>query len=598
MSVAATALAGTPVAVSDSRARHFSATCAWAGVCLWLVAMPFEATQPLVRLPGQSISSAEAAIFLVLAVWGSGVIADACAIGLPAVTSVLRTPLTWPWVVFLAAMLASALAAGAEQANAVHMAARFVLAFGVFLVAAGSVTSLRQFESVFLAAVVSGAVVSVLAALEFVGVPAVLRMLTAFRPGIAVVGAQVRSAGPFQYPTIASMYLEILFALGLALVPMALDRGRVAFAVGIAASLALISEAVVLSFTRSGLITIGIALAIVAAWRFRARGRIRDDKGMWAIAGIAVILGLELLSSRSADAMRLRMSTEEQENWFSATFDVPASLALATGAIATVPVTLTNGGLTTWDSTAAQPFRLSYHWLLPDEDRSIDFDGLRTDFPGRVAPGASLTMQARVRAPRQPGRYRLMWDVVEEHRLWFSAERDAELFVTGVNVTGAPTGSIGAPLVVTLPKGPARPGRFRLWAAAGRMWLDHPWLGVGPDSFRLLYGPYAQIANPDPRVHSNNMYIEVLVDAGLVGFVAFTWFGWRVLALLFGLARSAPSGDAAMVAAAITGAIAAVAVHGIVDSFFSFTATYVLFAVILGLLVAAGRLVPVHAHRV
>jgi hypothetical protein len=292
------------------------------------------------------------------------------------------------------------------------------------------------------------------------------------------------------------------------------------------------------------------------------------------------------------------MSTEEQEDWYSASFDVPDNLALTTGATTTVPVTLTNNGRTTWDSNAPQPFRLAYHWLLPEGDRSIDFEGLRTDFPAPVSPGASVSLQARVRAPRKPGRYRLMWDVVEEGRLWFSAERDAELFVSDADVTGAPTGALAAPRVVSLPRGPARPGRFRLWAAAGRMWLAHPWLGVGPDNFRLLYGPYAQISNPDPRVHTNDMYIEVLVDAGLLGLVAFAWFGWRVLALLIDLSRCARTSDAAMAAAGVTAAAAAIAVHGLVDSFFSFTATYVLFAVTLGLVVAAGRLVSDHAYRV
>ena len=40
-----------------------------------------------------------------------------------------------------------------------------------------------------------------------------------------------------------------------------------------------------------------------------------------------------------------------------------------------------------WDSSAPQPFQLSYHWLLADEDIVVNWEGLRTPFPVRVAPG-------------------------------------------------------------------------------------------------------------------------------------------------------------------------------------------------------------------
>jgi hypothetical protein len=48
----------------------------------------------------------------------------------------------------------------------------------------------------------------------------------------------------------------------------------------------------------------------------------------------------------------------------------------------------------------------------------------------------------------------------------------------------------------------------------------------------------------------------------------------------------------------VAAAGAAIAVHGFVDSFFSFTATYVLFAVTLGLAVACDGLAAAHANRV
>ena len=72
-------------------------------------------------------------------------------------------------------------------------------------------------------AVAVGVVVSVLAILEYRGVRRVLAALRAFRPAVSTVGAQVRAGGPLQYPTIASMYLEVVFAFGLGLMLAELD---------------------------------------------------------------------------------------------------------------------------------------------------------------------------------------------------------------------------------------------------------------------------------------------------------------------------------------------------------------------------------------
>ena len=72
-----------------------------------------------------------------------------------------------------------------------------------------------------------------------------------------------------------------------------------------------------------------------------------------------------------------------------------------------------------------------------------------------------------------------------------------------------------------------RPGRGVLWEPHSRILAAYPILGVGPDNYRLMYGNYAGIPNFDERVHSNNMYLEVLVGGGLVGGLAFGWFCWR-----------------------------------------------------------------------
>ena len=149
-----------------------------------------------------------------------------------------------------------------------------------------------------------------------------------------------------------------------------------------------------------------------------------------------------------------------------------------------------------------------------------------------------------------------------------------------------------------MPKAAIRLGRLKLWQAAIRMLGAHPILGVGPDNFRLLYGSYAGVPNADTRVHTNNMYLEILVGAGIAGMCGFLWLFWRAARILSVLARRSAPGNLAMLAAGVTAACAAIAIHGLVDSFFSFTATYTLFAITLGLAVACERLASTHAHRV
>ncbi len=63
--------------------------------------------------------------------------------------------------------------------------------------------------------------------------------------------------------------------------------------------------------------------------------------------------------------------------------------------------------------------QLSYHWL-DDRGNAIVWDGPRTPLPHPVAPGEELESALTVRAPQPPGRYRLAFDLVEEHRFWFA----------------------------------------------------------------------------------------------------------------------------------------------------------------------------------
>jgi hypothetical protein len=418
-------------------------------------------------------------------------------------------------------------------------------------------------------------------------------VLRLFRPGTILVGAQVRATGPLQYPTIASMYLEILFGLTSALLLTAIDARHRTTAVALGLALLIVGEAIVLTFTRSGVMTLLVGLAVIGALRHR---RLGFDTGVMVLAAFALVISAQFFTSRSFEMLRLRLTTEGAA-WYAGTFDVPEELAMATGATKDIRIAVTNTGQTTWEPDAPQPFHLSYHWLLAKEDLSVSWEGIRTAFPSPVAPGQSVSLLARVRAPGRPGQYRLLWDIEEEHRRWFSSEPGAELFTSKATVSGPATAT--QPLQLTpLPRKAERPGRLVLWRAAARMLAERPLRGVGPDNFRLLYGPYANLTNADPRVHSNNMYVELLVGGGALAGVALAWFLWRAGRLFWSLARHVGTTPLSTLSAGVLTAGVAIALHGLVDSFLGFTATYVLIAITLGLASACATLGTSDAHRV
>jgi hypothetical protein len=84
------------------------------------------------------------------------------------------------------------------------------------------------------------------------------------------------------------------------------------------------------------------------------------------------------------------------------------------GAVSVAHVELENTGTVSW----REGIVLSYHWL-DGRDNPIVWDGIRTTLPA-LAPGARTNVEARVRAPIPPGRYRFTLDLVAEGRAWFA----------------------------------------------------------------------------------------------------------------------------------------------------------------------------------
>ena len=73
--------------------------------------------------------------------------------------------------------------------------------------------------------------------------------------------------------------------------------------------------------------------------------------------------------------------------------------------------------------------------------------------------------------------------------------------------------------------------RLYFIVAGLKMWLDHPLLGVGWRGFPVLFDGYKPIDFPHwvPTKESHTLFVNMLSELGLVGFLASVWIAWRVL---------------------------------------------------------------------
>jgi phosphoglycerol transferase MdoB-like AlkP superfamily enzyme len=85
-----------------------------------------------------------------------------------------------------------------------------------------------------------------------------------------------------------------------------------------------------------------------------------------------------------------------------------------------VRLVIRNDGAEAWSD--GLPINVAFHWSRPDST-SVIFEGDRTALSGNVSPGDEVEVDAFLRTPLTPGRYRLQWDMVHEGVTWF-AQRD------------------------------------------------------------------------------------------------------------------------------------------------------------------------------
>ncbi|MGH9381467.1 MAG: O-antigen ligase family protein [Thermoanaerobaculia bacterium] len=85
-------------------------------------------------------------------------------------------------------------------------------------------------------------------------------------------------------------------------------------------------------------------------------------------------------------------------------------------------------------------------------------------------------------------------------------------------------------------------GRLSENLAAVRMFLEHPWIGIGLGNYPTRYQDYSQQLLLDPRPENrspHSLYLEIAAETGVIGLLAFGGVLWAVLSSILRASRSA-----------------------------------------------------------
>lgn len=125
------------------------------------------------------------------------------------------------------------------------------------------------------------------------------------------------------------------------------------------------------------------------------------------------------------------------------------------------------------------------------------------------------------------------------------------------------------------------------WQAALEMFEDSPWVGIGIGNYADVYPRYALPKWDDPLGHAHNYYLNVLGEAGLLGFTAYAalWLAifssaWRTVRHTVGWRQG--------VAAGAFGVLVALSIQNLFDNLFVH-AMYIQVGLVLAMIAALRR---------
>ena len=542
-------------------------------LALLALVLPFELKYPLFSAGPFAVTNVEACMYLTITFWVTGWATGRCRYW----TSVHTIVAAWAVILILSGCLASD-----HTGEALKFALRGLGSCLLFFAASEFIGSPRSVALVA-SALLAGGCLSAAAAFAEIWLPGAAGILESFKTEPSMSGSFLRASGTFQYANIASMYWEATLPMVLASFTLWAGRrsSRQGWWGGLIA-LILLLEAILQAASRAGILI--AALTLVSCFLLFRRSN--HPARSLSLAGLMGFFFLGIVHVATGEVLWLRLTTLDMSDWYRAGYDsFPRDVTLEAGSITRVPLTVWNQGRIVWRAQGRQAVEVTYHWLDASAGKILVWDGARSAIPLNVKPGTMLKSEPWVRAPGKPGLYTLQWDMLQENMTWFSVMGSSMsmMKVTVLPSAAGKTADDGFP-PIDLPL-PSQPKRIDLWRAAGRMGLQHPFLGVGPDNFRRLYGSYLQLQRFDDRIYANNLYFELFATVGLVGLSAFSAFLVAVFSKIGRTWRLATEQEYKLVSAGIGIALAAYCIHGLVDYFLTFTPTYGLFWMLAGMAV-------------
>ena len=444
-------------------------------------------------------------------------------------------------------------------------------------------------------AIILGAVIAGLVGFqELLGGPSFDNNLAGFKVIATKMGPYLRLSATFSSANVAAMWFGL--ALPFAITGLAgAVAGAVKRWVTIVAWLVAIDVlvgAILLTYSRGASLGLAVSVAIMGVAtrkRWYLKRRLRQRRLLLLLAAALVpVFGAFVVTSAPVEV--LRFSTLSDQSWYKASYSSALPATMKAGQTVPVRVTVENQSPVAWRASGSPADRLSYHWLY--STRQLEqFEGIRTKLPANVGPGGKQTILARVRAPRLPGSYFLIWDMVLGNGTWFSL-RTARYQALPVRVVGVGRAK-GGHAAVTLPTSADTtrlpvappPDRGHIWRVALRMIKTYPFFGTGPQGVRLHYEAFARmprsISGFQAPSHAHSLYLEILADFGLVGAVLFlAWFVavWWPLILAVWRGKMVSSWQLALV-----GAMGVFLGQGLVDYTLQSLSLFILFWLLGGL---------------
>lgn len=533
---------------------------------LLAVTLPFELDEPLLHLGPLAFTNVELVLTAVLLLAG--------------LVGWQERPFTpvpnRRWLVLLLAggmFGVTAVLAPEHNGNALKASLRLLSGIGLALTVPLLMQNAAQRTRLLWAIIAAGLLVAVIGLAEL-WLGRELAWLLPFRAGITVAGAYLRLTGPLDYANQAAMILEAAVPLLLVAGWLWWQRGKKTTVLLLTAFLLLLLlQASFLTLSRASFLTIGAVagvMALLLGWR---QPLTRPWLGLVGLVGL-----LFVFNSGVSEAFRLRLGSEGDSGWYLAEWQVPPTLTLTANETRRVPITVTNHGALVWHSQRQPPINLGARWLQTES--ALQLTEPRWPFDPPIGPGQTASLQIPLRAPSEPGEYTLVWDVVQEQITWFGEK--SNVFATSQVVVRPGTDQPAPEWETAVPAWSYQlpiPDRSTLWPLALQLIAERPFLGIGLDNFRLVYGRLLQADSWNDTIHTNNWFLEFLVGGGLLAALPFfAWLAWEGTVAWTRL-RQRPI-DPWQVA--LLASLLAFLLHGLVDFFLLFNSTGLLFWLLVG----------------